>query len=79
MTGAWTEMDAEHRVIGRVVEGMDSVLEIDALPVVKAAEAFGIEAPSESRSMSCEYSNPQPFCAQNKPLRKVTLVRATVL
>ena len=78
-TAPTPEFDAEYAIIGRVLEGMESVAAIDAMPVVKAADAFGIADPSASRSMSCEYSNPQPFCAQGKPLRKVTLRQTAVL
>jgi len=78
-TSATPEFDKEYAVIGRVIEGMETVAALDALPVVKAADAFNIQDPSSSRSMSCEYSNPQPFCAQGKPLRKVTLQRVAVL
>ena len=52
---------------------------LKSTPVVKAADAFGIADPSASRAMACEYSNPQPFCAQGKPLRKVILRRVAVL
>ena len=78
-TAANAGYDSDYAVIGRVIEGMDSVMEIDKMPTVKAAEVFGIEDPSASRSMKCEYNNPNPFCAQSKPLRKVTLIRAAVL
>ena len=78
-TAANARYDSEYAVIGRVVEGMDSVAAIDAMQVVKAADVFGVEAPDASRSMACEYDNPQPFCAQSKPLHKVTLIRAAVL
>ena len=71
--------DQSYAVIGRVIEGMDSVAALDAMPVVKAADAFNVEATSASRAKACDYASPQPFCAQNKPLRKVTLIRTAVL
>jgi cyclophilin family peptidyl-prolyl cis-trans isomerase len=71
--------DAQFAVIGRVIDGLDSLAALDALPVVKAADALSVEAASASRQRACEYSNPQPFCAQGKPLRKVTLMRTAVL
>lgn len=78
-TSAVPEYDADFAVIGRVVEGMDMVAELDAMPVVKAADALKVEASTSSRAKACDYASPQPFCAQNKPLRKVTLLRTTVL
>ena len=73
------EYDADNIVIGRVVDGMQSVAALDAMPVVKAADAFNIDGPRVSRASACEYSNPQPFCAQNKPLKKILLLKAAVL
>ena len=81
-TGATPEDDAEFAVIGRVLEGADSLAALDAVTVVKAADAFNLDGgldPKGSRSKVCEYANPQPFCAQGKPLRKITLLRAAVL
>ena len=76
------EDDADFVVIGRVIEGMDSVEALDAVTIVKAADAFNTDGgldPKGSRGKVCEYANPQPFCAQGKPLRKITLLRVTVL
>ena len=81
-TGVTPEADSDFAVIGRVIEGMDSVAAIDAVTVVKAADAFNVDGaldPKGSRGKVCEYANPQPFCAQGKPLRKITLLRASVL
>ena len=61
---------------------MDSVAALDAVTIVKAADAFNTDGgldPKGSRGKVCEYANPQPFCAQGKPLRKITLLKATVL
>ena len=49
------------------------------MPTVKAADAFNVEASTASRAKACDYASPQPFCAQGKPLRKVTLLRTAVL
>ena len=78
-TGPTPEYDAEYAVIGRVTDGMDSLAELDAIPVVKAADAFKIADANQSREKACQYDSPQPFCAQSKPLRKVTLLRSAVL
>ena len=73
------EFDTDYVVIGRVLDGMDSVQALDAMPVVKAADGLAVEGPRSSRASACEYSNPQPFCAQNKPLKKVLLMRTALL
>ena len=78
-TAPTPDFDDEFIVIGRVLEGADAVAALDALPVVKAADVLGVAPPTASRASACEYSNPQPFCAQNKPLKKVTLLRTAVL
>ena len=73
------EDDGDFAVIGRVIEGADALAALDALPVVKAADALNVEAASGSREKACQYGSPNAYCAQNKPLRKVTLVRVAVL
>ena len=123
-TGPTPEYDAEYAVIGRVVDGMEALAELDALPVVvradsappnatrgrprlpapgqlvpliarvrcararsyavcaaeqKAAEVLNVEAASGSREKACAYGSANSYCAQNKPLRKVTLLRTAVL
>ena len=45
----------------------------------KAAEVLNVEAASGSREKACAYGSPNSYCAQNKPLRKVTLLRTAVL
>ena len=78
-TAPLPEYDEDFAVIGRVVEGMDSIAALDQLTVVKAADAFNIEATTASRAKACQYDSPQPFCAQGKPLHKVTLARVSAL
>ena len=81
-TAPTPEDDADFAVIGRVIDGMDSVKALNEVTVVKAADAFNADGgldPKGSRGKICEYANPQPFCAQGKPLRKITLLRAAVL
>lgn len=73
------EDNAEFIVIGRVLKGLDALAELDAAPVVKAAEALGVESASSSRGKACFYGSPNSYCAQNKPLRKILLRNARVL
>ncbi len=68
------EFDADYIVIGRVVDGLDSLATLATLPVVKAADGFGQgEGSSASRAKACSYGSTNTYCSQNKPLKKVTL------
>lgn len=71
--------DEVYVVIGRVLEGLDVVAQLDAATVVRAADVLGVEAATASREKACAYGSANSYCAQNKPLKKITLVRATVL
>ena len=75
------EDDADFAVIGRVVDGLDTVAALDALPVVKAAAMMGQSdrGAEGSREKSCAYGSTEAYCSQLKPLKKVTLARAAVL
>ena len=76
------ELDSDYEVIGMVLdaEGLATVATLDSLPLVRAAEAFGQgEGSDTSRAKACAYGSPNSYCSQNKPLRKVTLMRASVL
>jgi cyclophilin family peptidyl-prolyl cis-trans isomerase len=83
LTAAATpEYDDDFAVIGRVLdeESLTSVRYLASVPVVKAADAFGQgEGSSASREKACAYGSPNAYCAQLKPLRKVTLQRASLL
>jgi len=83
LTAATTpEYDDDFAVIGRAMNE-DSRAAIDYLarvPVVKAAEAFGQgDGSTGSREKACSYGSPNAYCAQNKPLKKITLLRTVVL
>ena len=80
-TGASPAYDEDYAVIGRVLdaESMAALAELDALPVVKAAEVLGVEASKASREKACTYGSSNSYCNQNKPLKKVTLLRSAVL
>jgi len=76
------EYDDEFAVIGRVLDedGLAAVRYLASVPVVKAADAFGQgQGGSASREKACAYGSPNSYCSQNKPLKKVTLVRTSLL
>lgn len=79
-TGPDNEADADYVVIGRVLEGMAVLEEMDALPVVRAAEVFSQgEGASASRAKACAYGSANQYCSQLKPLKKLVLSRIAVL
>ena len=72
--------DAEYVVIGRVLQGMERVQQLDAMPVVRAAGMMGQgDGSSTSREKACSYGSANAYCNQNKPLKKITLLRASVM
>ena len=78
-TAPTPEYDADYMVIGRVIDGMETVEALDAVPVVKAADILDVEAASASRAKACAYGSANSYCSQNKPLKKILLVRTAVL
>ena len=71
-------LDEDNVVVGRVVEGMDVVERLNALPVVKSALAGGQKAKA-APSRGCRYGGSEYFCNENKPLNKVLLGKFGVL
>ena len=54
--------------------------QLDAMPVVRAAGMMGQgDGSSTSREKACSYGSANAYCNQNKPLKKVTLVRAKMI
>ena len=62
-----------------MLEGIESVAALDMVPVVKAAEILDVEAASASRAKACAYGSANSYCSQNKPLKKIVLMRTAVL
>mmetsp|Transcript_157020 Transcript_157020/g.301260 ORF Transcript_157020/g.301260 Transcript_157020/m.301260 type:complete len:377 (-) Transcript_157020:195-1325(-) len=76
------EDDQQYKVIGRVLEGMESVAAIGDLPIVNAAPQLNVQAevPATSKDRkACVYGGNNAYCSQNKPLKKTILVKTTVL
>ena len=59
---------------------MERVQQLDAMPVVRAAGMMGQgDGSSTSREKACSYGSANAYCNQNKPLKKITLLRASVM
>ena len=81
MPAAAPELDDAYVVIGRALdaESLATISAMDVLPVVKAADIFGQrEGSDKSRAKACAYGSANSYCSQLKPLKKLTLVRASV-
>ena len=81
-TSADPKQDADFVVIGRVMDdkGLDVIKTLDAMPVVRAAAMMGQgDGASASRESACAYGSANSYCSQNKPLKKITLARASML
>ncbi|KAL7463471.1 hypothetical protein ACHAXS_003836 [Conticribra weissflogii] len=78
-----TILDEDNVVVGRVVEGMDVVERLNALPVVKSAGVnymalTGGPNAKNAPSRACRYGGPM-YCNENKPLKKVLIEKTGVL
>ncbi|EED89137.1 predicted protein [Thalassiosira pseudonana CCMP1335] len=76
-------LDDDNVVVGRVIEGMDVVERLNALPVVKSAGVnymalTGGTTTKNAPNRSCRYGGPM-YCNENKPLKKVLLDKFGVL
>lgn len=75
VTGGNTEaLDADHIVIGRVVEGLDTLAALNAIPVVQNTLGKG-GATRSAPSRACRYGSQELFCNEFKPLKKILISR----
>jgi cyclophilin family peptidyl-prolyl cis-trans isomerase len=78
------ELDDLNVVIGRVIDGVDALREINSVPIIKAAKQLNYKALSggdstkDAPSRSCTYGGPL-YCNENKPLIKLTVSEVGVL
>lgn len=77
------ELDRDHIVIGRVLEGMDVVEQLNRVPVMASSKVnymalTGGTTTKNAPSRACRYGGPM-YCNENKPLVKLTLVDAGIL
>ena len=74
-------LDEDNIVVGRVIEGMDVVNRLNAMPVVKSAGAMltGAGKNKTQQSRGCRYGGNEVYCNENKPLKKVLLDKTGLL
>jgi cyclophilin family peptidyl-prolyl cis-trans isomerase len=75
-------LDEEHIVVGKVIEGMDVVRELNEVPVIASSKFnyMGLTGGPTTKSAptrSCRYGGPM-YCNENKPLIKLSIVNAGI-
>ncbi|KAL7554227.1 hypothetical protein ACHAWF_017640 [Thalassiosira exigua] len=83
-TSAASMLDEDQIVVGRVVDGMDVVGRLNAMPVVRSAGVNYMAltgGPKEkvAPSRGCRYGGSELYCNENKPLKKVLLDKTGLL
>ena len=78
------DLDKDNIVVGRVLEGMDTVLRINYIPVVQAARVnykalAGGEKERVAPSRACRYGSANLYCNELKPLKKLTISRTGIV
>lgn len=76
-------LDQDHIVVGRVVEGMEFVEKLNQTPVVASSKVnyMGLTGGPTTKSAptrACRYGGPM-YCNENKPLQKLSLTNTGVL
>ena len=71
-------LNENHLVVGRVLEGMNAVEQINNVPVVTSSFSGG--PPMQlAPNRSCRYGGGQLYCNENKPLQKLSIVSTGIL
>lgn len=79
------DLDETNIVIGKVIDGMDVVKKLNALPVVQSSSvgykalAGGDPSKRSAPSRACRYGSSELYCNEFKPLKKVTIYRSGVV
>lgn len=76
--GDASNLDANHLVVGRVIEGMNVVESLNQVPVVTSKFALQAELPT-APNRSCRYGGGQLYCNEYKPLQKLSIISTGVL
>lgn len=76
-------LDEDHIVVGRVLEGMDVVQELNSVPVVTSSKVnymalTGGTTTKNAPTRACRYGGPM-YCNENKPLVKLSLSETGVI
>jgi len=75
---ATTNLDETHIVVGRVIDGLEVIQQINQVPVVKSAKLGGGEQKS-APSRACRYGSNELYCNENKPLQKLSIYNSGIL
>jgi cyclophilin family peptidyl-prolyl cis-trans isomerase len=75
-------LDDEHIVVGKVIEGMDVVRQLNEAPVIASSKfsymaLAGGPTTKSAPTRSCRYGGPM-YCNENKPLIKLSIVNAGI-
>ena len=78
------DLNQDHIVVGRVIEGMDVVEELNNVAVVAAAKVnvmalTGGSAVKNAPTRACTYGGANLYCNENKPLIKLSVIETGVL
>ena len=79
------DLDETNIVVGKVIDGMDVVKKLNALPVVQSSSigykalAGGDPSKRSAPSRACRYGSSELYCNEFKPLKKVTIYRSGVV
>ena len=81
--GSATDLDDDHIVVGQVLEGMDVIEQLNAVPVITSAKVnymalVGGPTTKSAPSRSCRYGGDM-YCNENKPLIKLTISKTGVV
>jgi cyclophilin family peptidyl-prolyl cis-trans isomerase len=77
------QLNQDQFVVGKVIEGIDIVCELNEVPVVRSANVnymalTGGPTTTTSPNRSCRYGGPM-YCNENKPLVKLTITEIGIL
>lgn len=77
--GSSSKLDNTNLVFGQVLEGRELVKKLNSTPVKKYAGDLGSSDDQSATDAGCYYGSKSTLCGANKPLQKISVVRAGVL
>jgi cyclophilin family peptidyl-prolyl cis-trans isomerase len=73
-----SNLDETNLVVGIVMDGIDTIQQINQVGVVRSAKLGGVDQKA-APSRSCRYGSNELYCNENKPLQKLTIFNSGVL